>query len=309
MSNNFIGNEGLKFLMQTLGTLKELELLDVSGNLITESGLQLFSNAMKTTQKPSHIRNLKLSFNPISSSSLEFVSALCHAKKIESLSMVSCDLTETTFVEVFNTLKSLDISYNHLSANGFKNLLRKLNSDTITTLNFEKCCSDSNIGEPLVQFITSGSFACLKEFNLAGLNFNENEILDVLRNIEKCEQLKLLNLSHQKQLTFLSLKFILVSMESRCLEQVKLVGCKNLQNLENMFSFQNIDSNRQSSLRNLQLSVPKETAGLALRKNFIEKMKEMWDVVSGCRGKVEHEKNILRLTRSDSNKQENLCQF
>jgi Leucine Rich repeat len=305
LSSNFIGDEGLKFLTQMVVTLKELEMLNISGNTITEIGLENLSSTLVKSQMPAEIRQLKVSFNPIGSSSLKPVSALCQSKNITSLSMTSCDLTETNNLEQLTSVKNLDISYNQLTAEGFKNLLKKLNSAVVETINLERCSSEIDIGNSLVQFISSGCYACLKEINLAGLNFNENEILDILRSIEKCEQLKTLDLSYQKQLTFLSLKYILVSMDSPCLKQVKLIGCKSLQNSADLFNLQSIDGHRQSLLQSIQMSLPKATSDLTERTNFIERMKELWDTVSRCQGKVEHNSNILCLTQGENDDKEN----
>lgn len=296
LSNNFIQNEGIKFLSQTLVTLKQLELLDLSGNMVTESGIEQLCNVLSKSPNPIEIKRLQLSFNPIQSTSLKFVSALCQNVNVTSLSLTFCELTDANRLDQLSTVRSLDISYNHLTSDGFKGFLRKMNPGITEMLNLEHCTSEPELSDSLVQFISSGCYASLKEINLAGLNFSENEILDVLRSVEKCEQLKAINLSNQKHLTFLTLKYLLFTMESRCLEDVKLVGCKNLLNPSNMFNYQHIDGQRVNLLRSVELSIPKATTEVSTREGFIEKMKDLWDAVSGYRGKIEHDKNILRLT-------------
>lgn len=296
LSCNYIQNEGIKFLSQTLVTLKHLDLLDVSSNMVTARGIEQLYNALGKASNPIEIKRLQLSFNPIQSQSLKFVSALCQHNNIESLSLTSCDLTDANRLEQLSTVKCLDISYNHLTSEGFRGFLGKMNPGITETLNLERCTSEPSLGDSLVQFIRSGCYASLKEINLAGLNFSENEILDVLGSTEKCEQLKIIDLSHHKQLTFLSLRYLFFSMESRTLEHVKLIGCKNLQNPLNMFNYPNIDGQRVNLLRSVELSVPKASTEFSTREGFIEKMKDFWDAVSGYRGKVENDENILRLT-------------
>ena len=296
LSNNFIQNEGIKFLSHTLVTLKQLQSLNVSGNMVTEGGIEQLCNVLTKSPNPIEIKRLQLSFNPLQSTSLKFVSALCQNKSVVSLSLTSCELTESSKLDPITTVRCLDISYNHLTSEGFKGFLRKINPSIAEILNFQRCTSEPAIGECLVQFINSGCYASLKEINLAGLNFNENEILDILRSLEKCEQLNAIDLSYLKHLTFLSLKYLLFGMESRSVIEVKLIGCKNLQNPSNMFNYQNIDGQRGNFLRSIELSVPKAATESSTREGFIEKMKDLWDVVSGYRGKVEQDKNILRLT-------------
>lgn len=296
LSSNFIQNEGVKFLSQTLLTLKHLQLLNISGNMLTESGLEHLCNTLSKCKNPVEIRRLELSFNPLKSTSLKLVSSLCQSKNIEALSLASCELTDAKQLEQLNSVKYLDCSFNHLSSDAFKTFMRKINPGVIETLNFERCSSDNGLGESTAQFISSGCFANLKEINLAGLNFDENEILGILRGIEKCEQLKTLDLSYQKRLTWLSVKYLFFSLESRCLKRVKLIGCKNLQSTSSMFSFTNIDGHTQSHLQNVQLSMPSYQTKPASREDFVQRMKELWDVVSGCRGKVEQTKSLLCLT-------------
>lgn len=294
LSDNFLQNDGIKFLSQTLVTLKQLQSLDVSGNMMTESGFEYFCNALTKSHNPSEIRQLKLSFNPIGSNSLRMIGRLCQTKNITSLSMTSCDLTDLGGLDQLLSLQRLDISYNHLTSDGFKGFLRKLNPGIIEALNFERCSAAPDVGESLVQFINSGCYGTLKEINLSGLNLNENEILDILRTVEKCEQLNSLDLSNQQQLTFLSFKFLLFSMDSKCLERVKLIDCKNLRDSSHLFNPPHVDIQRRTCLKNIQLSLPRALTESAT-KDFIEKMKELWDNATARQGKLEQETKILRL--------------
>lgn len=292
LSDNFIQNEGVKYLSLTLSTLKQLQSLNVSGNLIGETGVELLCNALAKSQFPLAIKEIKLDFNPITSTALQHVSFLCQSKSVDSLSIKSCELTDARRLDHLATVKCLDLSFNHLTGDGFRQFLRKLNPGIMETLSLERCSADPGLGEPIVQFISSGCCGSLKEINLAGMNFTENEILDVLRSLEKCEQLKSLDFSYQRQLTFLSLKYLLFSMESRCLERVKLLGCQSLQNPSFSFNLPSIDDTRLSLLRNVQLSVPRSAA---IRNDFVDKMKAVWNVVSGFRGRINHDKNVLHL--------------
>lgn len=299
LSSNFIQNDGIKFLSQVLVTLKQLTSLDVSGNMITESGVEYLCNALAKCQHPAVMRHLNLSFNPIRSNSLKLISRLCQTKSIASLSMVSCDLTVSSGLDELGTIQRLDISYNQLSCDGFKGFLTKLNPGLVEALNFERCTTSPDIGEVLVNFISSGCYGTLKELNLAGLNFSANEILDVLRSVEKCEQLTSLDLSHQKQFTFTSFKFLL-SVDSQSLERVKLIGCKNLQDLSVLLNLHNVDVLQTSCLQNIQLSLPRASSE-STRKDFIERIKQLWDVVTAHRGKIDHDRSVLRMICDSKN--------
>jgi Ran GTPase-activating protein (RanGAP) involved in mRNA processing and transport len=289
----------VKSLSQMLSTLKELETLDVSGNNISEEGLEHLKSALERSRNLAEIRQLRISFNPIQSGSLNYLSSLVRSKNIVSLSLVSCDLTSVGAMDQLDRVKHIDISYNHLTVEGFRTFLAKLNLDAIETLNLERCSQENDLGEHL----SSKIFTSLKEINLAGLNFDENAILDILRGLEKCERLKLLDLSHQKQLTFLSLKYILVNMDSACLEHVKLLGCPQLHNIA---SLGNVEGACQKSLQKVEVSLPKDTPdAFNMREKFIERMKEVWEAATESQGKVESDGSVLRLTRGDEKEEAN----
>ncbi|CRK96563.1 CLUMA_CG009876, isoform A [Clunio marinus] len=299
LSSNFLQNDGIKLLSNTLTTLRQLNVLDLSGNLITDNGVEIMWNAMLKSKNPSEIRQLKLNFNPINSSSLRFISKICQCKNVISLSLVACGLTDAKCLEQLSSVKSLDIGYNKLTVDGLKGFLKRINPGIIETLNFERCTTETDIGDALVQFINTGCCISLKEINFAGMNFNENEILDLLRSLDKCEHLKSLDLSHQKQLTFLSLKYILFSMDSQSLERIKLIGCMNLHNLSNIFNLQHVERERRCHLKNIQLSMPISSGEYGTRNKFKEKMKEIWDIVTIYKGNVDNDSKLLYLIQND----------
>lgn len=310
LSSNFIQDEGLKYLSQTLITLKQLTILDLSGNAISESGLEHLCSVLIKSHLPTEIKCLKLNFNPIKSISLNILSELCRIKSITSLSLTSCELVEysntTTTIaanvsmEMLNTLKELEISYNHLSHAGLREILRKLNPTIVERVNLERCTDEMNVGENIVEFITSGCYTSLRELNLSGLKFNENEILDILRSLERCENLRYLDLSHQKELTFVSFKYLLLLMNNRKNLIINLMACQNLQKISNMFSICRSHNDFSSSTSSsshpcqVQLSLPKRTM-INQRNEFVAKMRDMWSEITDSRGTIQIERNSLKL--------------
>lgn len=299
MSSNYIQDEGVKCLSQTLVTLKQVQMLDVSGNMITESGFEFLHNFLAKSEKPADIQQLRLSFNPIGSTSLRYVSNLCQRKNIAELSLSSCDLTDASKLGLLASVKFLDVSYNHLTRDGFCGILNALKPETLECLNLGRCSTEKSLGEPLVRFFSSTCNENLREINLCGLNFDENEILDILRCLESCNQLKSLDLSNQSQMTFLSVKYLLFSLESASLERVKLLGCKNLKSTNNWINMDNISVQRTTNLKNVQLSLPQDST----KTDFINKMSELWDAVCVHRGKTDHDNRILRLVHDDDSKE------
>lgn len=301
ISNNFIQDEGLKYLTQALITMKNLSCLDLSGNGITETGIEYFCNTLDKSVTPTEIKHLKLNFNPIKSASLKHLSKLCRSKFITSMSLVACKLVDfDNEIETFNGVKELNISYNHFTFNGLKNIFRKLNSTLMESINLDRCSIELNIGDIIVKFITSGCYSTLREVHLSGLKLTENEILDILRCLQSCGNLKVLNLSYQNDLTFLTMKFILFNMGNDNL-RVNLVGCHNIYKTFDIKY--NHDQLMSSYPCHIQFSLPKVTT-IDVRNEFITKMRDLWMNVTDSRGTIHQDKNILHLLGENRNANE-----
>lgn len=299
LANNFIQDDGVKFLASSLATLKVLNFLSISGNMVTERGIEFLTHTLSKCQLPSEIKCLNLSFNPLRSSSLKFISDLCRLKNISRLEMASCDLSSAEHASL-SSVRHLNISYNHFSSHALRSLLKKLNSTIVESLNLEKCSQETELGVTIVEFMEAGSFVNLGEINLCGLEFDENEILDILRCLEKCENLKSVNLSNQSQITFLSVKYLLFSSDSHSLEKVVLLNCRHLRNASNLsslqLSFSSENQKIRNNLRHIQLSLPKE---IPSRREFVDTLKHLWMSLCGGRERIEEHKSTLSLLRDD----------
>jgi Leucine Rich repeat len=295
LSSNFIQDAGLKHLTETLITLKNLTFLDLSGNMLTDDGIEKLCDTLIRSTTLQEIRQLKLNFNPIqSAASLRHVSKMCCQKSIRSLSLISCELVSVSEMETMNTVKDIEIAHNHLTYDGFKELLRKLNPTIVESLNFERCSIAANLGDLIVEFITSGCQNKLKEINLAGLNLSENDILNILRNLGHCENVRMINLSYQHELTFVSLKYILLSMNNRNMK-VNLIGCQNLQSTTNMLNLQTFDQSPVIHPCQILLSVPNSFTA-TMKNEYVTYITEKWNVVTRSRGFVHIDKNIINLS-------------
>jgi hypothetical protein len=289
----------MKFLSQTLVTLKHLTVIDLSGNAITEKGIEYFCSTLCKSNAPSEIKSLKLNFNPIKSHSLQNVSELCRKKCITSLYLSSCELAiAANEMEVLANMREVDISYNQFTLNGFKDIIGKILPATVEKLNLERCTSEANVGELIVEFITLNSYNVLQEINLSALKLNENEILDILRCLQRCENLKYVNLSNQSELTILTLKYIFYNMKNKYLK-VDLIGCQNLysSSLQHLSLYQNIDNDlERDTLYPSQIRLSVSSALTELERNdFIANMKEAWAKLTRDHGNINLQKNILYL--------------
>lgn len=289
LSNNFMLDEGLKYLTQAIATLKNLSYLDLSGNGLTENGIEFFCTSIENSTSPGEIKQLKLNFNPIKSKSLRYLSKLCRCKSTSILSLVSCKLIEfDNEIESFKNVKELNISYNQLSKKGLRNFLRKLNFACIESINMERCSMEEEIGEVIVDFMTSNCvLSTIKEMNLSGLKLNENELLDIFCCIQKACNLKFLDVSYQHELTELSLKFILFHINNDNLS-VNLAGCRRLKYALNI----KLDERTTSLPCHLKFSLPTKSDE---KSEYVSKMKDLWMSLTESRGTIHHEKCYLHL--------------
>jgi hypothetical protein len=301
LSSNFIQNDGIKFLSQTLSTLKCVYSLDISGNMVTEIGIEYLTNTLNKSQLPSEIRLLNVNFNPIKSNSLKFITDICRTRNVQVLSMVSCDLSSVDNIHDMSTLKQVNIGYNHFSLIALTKFLRKLNASNVELLNLEQCSNEFQLGEVIVNFIQSGSYLSLVELNLGGLELNENEILDIFRCIDKCQKLKIINLSKIKRLTFLSVKYLVYNIDCQTIEKIVLLNCPQLRNLTNLDSLKpsnNVTThhNLNKNLKQIQLSLPRDTS---IKTEFVDSLKEFWGFLCKGHDKIEESRTILFLSRDD----------
>lgn len=297
LSNNFIQNEGVKHLSQSLQTLKQLKILNLSGNLINDKGVEFLSNIYEKNSCTLELEELDLSYNPLGSSVFRCLGALLQSSFLSSLSLRSCELQNFCGRERelnFNSLKKLDISYNKFEGPAINYILDKLNPHSLESLNLEASTNAENIQFP------SNSWTSLKDLNLSHLNLNENEILEILRNLENCDNLLQLNFSYSNDLTFLSLKYILFSMTIK-LKTVKLIGCKNLTNFGNVINISETGTRKHP--KNLYLSYPNKFSEEE-KYLFLDSVKILWDKFCGCFGRMKARKNVIKLYVDDGTEQD-----
>lgn len=298
LSNNSILNEGVKYLAQSLLTLKNLKKLNLSGNLITDKGIEFIGNLYEKNLCTLELEEIDLSYNPLGSGAFRFIGAFLQSSHLSSLSLKCCGLENFCGKERelnFSYLKKLDVSYNNLSSQSINFLLEKLNLNLLECLDLEAATNCESIQFPL------GSWTCLKEINLSQLKLNENMILDILRNLECCNDLVYLNLSYLNEMSYLTLKYILFSMSSSKLKTVKLIGCKNLTHFGNFTALTEIGTRKFP--KNLFLSYPSKFSEDE-KNQFFDSVKILWDKFCGCYGRFKVKRNIVKLYIDDGTEQD-----
>lgn len=239
LSHNFLQDEGVNTLAKALATVKHLTTLNLSGNLITATGIKylLSSNDYGNTSRPDDYLNdlieLNLSHNPIGDQSKKYLTNLCMGiPNLKILNLKSCefkDLQNTNFN--YSNLSEFQIGFNCLNPQSLKFILKQLNSCIIEKLDLGFCLNESTnldeeLGIELVNFFDSGTGADLRHLNLSNLNLSDNDICILLNSIQKCKQLETLNLMKNAALTALSLKCAIRQLNK--LKELNFIDCNKI---------------------------------------------------------------------------------
>uniref|UniRef100_A0A8C1UVJ9 Uncharacterized protein n=1 Tax=Cyprinus carpio TaxID=7962 RepID=A0A8C1UVJ9_CYPCA len=208
LSWNKLGDSGVKnlsdLLMNTQFKLEKLDLCDCS---ITEKQCLILTSALKSN--PSHLRELKLSWNKLlGDSGVKNLSDLLMNTqfKLEKLDLCGCSITEKQCLILTSALKSnpshlreLNLSWNELLGDsGVKNLSDLLMNTQFKLEKLDLC--ECSITEKQCLILTSAlksNPSHLRELNLSGnqiKNTGVNHLCDVLKDSHcKLERLSLYN--------------------------------------------------------------------------------------------------------------------
>uniref|UniRef100_A0A8C1YYW0 Uncharacterized protein n=1 Tax=Cyprinus carpio TaxID=7962 RepID=A0A8C1YYW0_CYPCA len=182
LSWNKLGDSGVKnlsdLLMNTQFKLEKLDLCDCS---ITEKQCLILTSALKSN--PSHLRELKLSWNKLlGDSGVKNLSDLLMNTqfKLEKLDLCDCSITDKQCLILTSALKSnpshlreLDLSWNKLGDSGVKNLSDLLMNTQFKLKKLDLCgCS---ITEKQCLILTSALKS--NPSHLRELNLSWNELL------------------------------------------------------------------------------------------------------------------------------------
>lgn len=226
LTRNLIQDEDVMSLVLALPTLKNLRILNLSGNMITVDGVK---NLCLTHDSNVDLKltDLDLSFNPLRNESLRFLAKFCNnLNNLKNLKISSCEITN--FIDEnlnFPALHQLDMSYNSLNIASIRKVLSNLNSCHMTSLNLSFCAKEEGIAEHIAAFLNSGTCQNLKELSLMSCSLNDADIWEIIRSLPKSVILESLKLTGNSHLTSISFKILL---NSKKLKYIKLIGCQKL---------------------------------------------------------------------------------
>lgn len=187
LANNFLMDEGIQVIVNMDDALRDLRCLDLSGNFLTFSSLTFL-------RRIGRLEELKLNFNPIGDLGLLNL----NFQNIKSLHLRNCELHNIKDLPL-EGVTTLDLSFNKLGTSISK-LRRKVIEIESLDLSFV-------IGTNWNEFFT-GALPTLKELRLAGNALGD---ADVYQLLQICPNLTLLDVSHNPNLTSLTMEKLLHS--------------------------------------------------------------------------------------------------
>ncbi|KAL1517241.1 hypothetical protein ABEB36_001030 [Hypothenemus hampei] len=220
LQGNFVNTQTMSLLCSSLATLPNLETLNLCCTSIQDIG-QLASSISAVPK----LKTLNLSDNILlKHSCLKDLNVITNSVSLRTLNLSNIglgDLSNCPEALCLKTLDSLDVSLNELNDNDLRKFFTWTDGNVLKTLNVSR-----NRGQrPLKQLLNAfnnESIIVLQEINLCASKVNDTDLFDLLR---MAENLSKINLSHNNELTSISLRRLLGQGR---LSEVNLTFCNNI---------------------------------------------------------------------------------
>lgn len=223
LSNNFLQDEGCRYLADALPTLEKLKILNLNGNHITSIGISALSTKMPiATLQPFALETLSLSFNPLGNASATHLSLLVgHLHNLRTLNLSSVDMTEFSSINL-SSITDLDISLAHLRLAELNKILKQMNACKVVRLNIAFSVYEQGAGMAVASFLQNGTLERLQYLNLAGLKLDDGDVYEIVQPLRRARQLDELILIENTSLSAIGLKTMLQQL---CVKWLQIGGC------------------------------------------------------------------------------------
>lgn len=289
LTNSFIEDEGMKNFVQALPSMKQINCINISGNLITATGMNYFSHIFDGPNDClPELSTLVLNHNPLQNQSLNALEIICHnLKKLTTLHLVSTELTDLRGVDLsFTQLIDIDLSFNNFIPTGLLKSVEQLKSCQLEKLKLSFCESildgretlGTNFIDALTATLNAGNCSNLKEVHLCGLNINDIDCWQIIQSLKRSKVLHTLSLRENSHLTKVSWKMLL---ENLSIQNLYVEGCKIL-----LSGLNEHDETALTKLphhcENIKFSLNEEMIEL----NQFDMIKRIWNSITHYVGKV-----------------------
>ncbi|KAJ0178449.1 hypothetical protein K1T71_006272 [Dendrolimus kikuchii] len=233
VSDNNIGDNGIKYLTECMCTMKHLTHLDLSRNNITAEGIKLLLHLFEKSQRVScqALEEMDLTSNPISDEGFRYITKICQYIKLKVLKLNNCNITENSTNESiksnlnFDNLESIDLSNNEVKFPFVSCLMTALNPNLLVELDLDNVGVEGNVVGCVASFMDSAQELKIRKFNLSNCKLIDREFMRIHRSLNKAKHLQTVSLRNN-QLTFITLKKLLQRQPP--VPHINLQGCQEI---------------------------------------------------------------------------------
>ncbi|CAK1586392.1 unnamed protein product [Parnassius mnemosyne] len=233
VANNNLGDDGMKYLTDTICTMKHLSHLDVSYNNITNDGMKILLNIFEKSTRPicQALEELILSGNPIGDEGFKCIIKITQYIKLKTLKLNSCRITHSSVSDAnnlklnFDNIESIDLSNNDLKQVMVSFLMTSLSPNHIIDLELDNIGVEGNVAGCIAMFMDSAKELKIRRFGLSNCKLVDGQFMRVFRSLSRVKHLQSLTLK-ENMLTFITLKKLLQRQPP--VPQINLEGCHDI---------------------------------------------------------------------------------
>lgn len=188
ISDNSLGDDGVKYLTECMCTMKHLTHLDISRNHITSEGTRFLVNAFEKVSRPvcQSLEELDLSGNPIEDDGFKNIVKLTQHLRLRILKLNYCKITENAVCESnknmnFDSLECLDLSNNDIKQVMVSFLMTSLNSNVVTDLELDNIGVEGNIVGTISSFMDTAKDLKIRRFSLSNCKLVDGQFMRLYR--------------------------------------------------------------------------------------------------------------------------------
>ncbi|XP_058462858.1 tonsoku-like protein [Malaya genurostris] len=306
LSFNQLTDADFQPLTEKLSSLKYLEKLNLSMNVISHKGIYNLSSLISPSLPDEgiaalmHLTELDLSRNPLLDQSLLVLTTVCQQlKQLILLRLTSTAITNLTFASPpldISRLQVFDVSENNLNKKSIDYMFSKLNTRILTELNLRSLGKLRDFIPIFTNAVQANDFDMLRSLNLSNCGLVDADLAAILFALRtSAEKLKHLDVSFNAKLTQKSLIEIFENFTCYSLESVRfLQNPLVLKNWgEHMVDVIHFDRDKCYPNR-VELMVPLKLDD-TLKEELHRRLSSFWECIWPDRAMVEIDKHTVTL--------------
>lgn len=189
ISDNNIGDAGVKYLTECMCTMKQLTHLDLTRNNITDEGTKYLLNMFERTNRPActTLEELDISANPISDNGFRNIAKITQYIRLKTLKLNYCSITENAINDSikssmnFDCLESIDLSNNDVKQGVVSCIVTSLNPNVLVDLELDNVGVEANIVGCIASFLDSAKDLKIRRFALSNCKLVDGLFMRIFR--------------------------------------------------------------------------------------------------------------------------------